>query len=73
MSLQSLGLVAGMVYDIEIHFKGLGPEGDGEEQGSFRGYWTGEIDTWGKKTFQPVNGSAPYYLLDREIVSIQNI
>jgi len=37
------------------------------EEGSCTGEWTGEVDTWGKYTFQPDWG-APLYLFADEVV-----
>lgn len=34
-------------------------------------YWTGEIDTWGKLTIKPVDGTAPHYLFPDEIVDVE--
>ena len=42
--------------------------GDG---GTIEGFWTGEIDTWGKYTIQPIDGSATLYLFARELVSVE--
>jgi hypothetical protein len=62
-------LKAGVVYEIEFRCTTPGPE---VEEGGFTGYWTGETDTWGKRTFQPINGQ-PYYLFDRELVSVEAV
>jgi hypothetical protein len=43
--------------------------GNGVESGEVSGRFTGEIDTWGKHTFQPDGGKAPLYLFDDEILS----
>lgn len=69
MTLQSIDLVIGTVYDIELLCTTPGPD---DEEGWFRGYWTGEVDWIGKRTFQPINGQ-PLYLFDKDIVSINNI
>ena len=45
-----------------------GPE---PEEGVIEGYWTGEIDAWGKRTIAPtIGGGAPVYLFDHEIVTV---
>jgi hypothetical protein len=41
--------------------------GYGVEEGEVTGFWTGEVDTWGKRTFQPDNGK-PLYLFADEVV-----
>src|ERR1700735_3086075 len=43
--------------------------GHGVESGELAGRFTGEIDTWGKYTFQPDGGKAPLYLFADEILS----
>ena len=43
--------------------------GYGVESGEVAGRFTGEIDTWGKYTFQPDGGKAPLYLFADEILS----
>jgi hypothetical protein len=43
--------------------------GHGVEEGMVRGHWTGEVDTWGKRTFQPSDGSPAMYFFDDEILS----
>ena len=58
--------------------------GYGVESGSFEGYWTGEVDTWGKRTFHViehfldpdgVDGEPAdvLYLFPDEIVSVEGI
>jgi len=58
------------IYDIEFRCTTPGPD---VEEGSFRGYWTGEIDTWGKKIFRPIDGRGPFYLFDKEIVYVEGV
>ena len=43
--------------------------GYGIESGEVAGRFTGEIDAWGKYTFQPDGGKAPLYLFADEILS----
>jgi hypothetical protein len=43
--------------------------GYGVESGEATGRFTGEIDTWGKYTFQPDGIGLPLYLFADEIVS----
>lgn len=62
-------LTAGVVYDIDYRCTTPGPD---VEEGSFRGYWTGEIDTWGKYTINAIKG-APYYLFANELVSVSRV
>lgn len=64
----SQSLTAGVVYDIAYRCTTPGPD---IEEGTVRGYWTGEIDTWGKHTVIPVDGSAPRYLFRREFVDVR--
>ncbi len=42
--------------------------GHGIESGTVRGNWTGEVDTWGKQTFRPSDGSDVLYLFPDEVV-----
>ena len=56
-----------MVYDIKFLCTTPGPD---VEEVAFTGYWTGETDTWGKRTFQPINGKT-LYLFDRELVYVE--
>jgi hypothetical protein len=49
--------------------------GYGSEEGTFTGYFTGEVDTWGKATFHLVdpilrNQSDKLYLFADELVSV---
>ena len=39
---------------------------EGEEQ-VLDGYFTGEVDTWGKRTFIPTPSDVPYYFFDDEV------
>ena len=41
------------------------------DNGTVDAFWTGERDTRGKRTFQPINGSSPLYLFDREIIDVE--
>ena len=41
------------------------------EHDTIRGYWTGEIDTWGKFTIMPVSSHRPLYLFADEIVEVE--
>ena len=63
-------ITAGVVYDIDYVCRPMHPADDREE-GTIRAYWTGEIDTWGKHTLIPVNGSDPLYLFRDEIVNTE--
>jgi hypothetical protein len=64
----SLSLTAGVVYDVHFVSRDLGY---GEEDGQFRGYWTGEIDTWGKHTFRPVGTGPIRYLFRDELQDLR--
>lgn len=44
--------------------------GYGVEEGEVEGYFTGAEDTWGKRTFQPLDRSDPLYLLADEILEV---
>jgi hypothetical protein len=53
---------------ISYHCATPGPE---TQEGTIVGFWTGETDSWGKRTIQQVNaGHARFYLFDEEIVSV---
>ena len=56
------------VFDIRYACRDLGY---GPETGRIRGYWTGEIDTWGKFTIMPVTSHRPLYLFADEIVEVE--
>jgi hypothetical protein len=60
----------GVVYEIEFSCSTPGPE---VEEGVFRGFWTGEIDTWGKLTVNPINQERPVYLFPGEFVSMRRV
>jgi hypothetical protein len=62
--MMSTQLDTGKVYDITYRCTTPGPE---VEEGEIRAFWTGEIDTWGKYTLQPIDGDAPRYLFAHEI------
>lgn len=47
--------------------------GYGVERGTVYGFWTGEIDTWGKRTIRPVTGGPPLYLFPDEIRAIAEV
>ena len=55
------------VYNITYECRDIGY--GGVESGEIRAYWTGEIDTWGKYTIVPVDGSERLYLFQDEILN----
>ncbi len=65
MAERKLTLKPRMVLDVWYRCRDIG---HGVEEGTFEGFWTGEIDAWGKRTFRPVDGSGPLYLFSDEIV-----
>lgn len=44
-------------------------ERDTDTCGTVEGYWTGDIDTWGKYTIQPFDGGPCLYLFSNEFVA----
>lgn len=64
------GLLRGRVCLIDFECTTPGPE---VETGNLEGYWTGEVDTWGKFTIKDVNGGPTLYLFPREIVGVEPI
>ena len=56
------------VYTISYQCRDIGY---GIEEGIIDAFWTGEIDTWGKRTIVPINGQRPLYLFMDEIVGIE--
>jgi hypothetical protein len=52
---------------VEVSYK-CRDNGTGVEEGVVCGHWTGEVDTWGKRTFQPWDGSPAMYFFDDEII-----
>lgn len=63
-------LTANHVYSIRYVCRVLDPRDD-RERGTVYGFWTGEIDTWGKRTIRPVNGGPPLYLFPDEIRDVR--
>ena len=57
------GRVYSVSYDCTV--RGL------EEDGTILAYWTGEVDMWGKLTFEPVRGAQPHYLFPDEITDLE--
>lgn len=47
--------------------------GYGVESLYFRGYWTGQVDTWGKLTVHNIDSEEMLYLFPDEIVGIEAI
>jgi ABC-type microcin C transport system permease subunit YejE len=47
--------------------------GYGVERGVLQGYWTGDTDTWGKRTIRPVNGGPVLYLFPDEIIEVREV
>ena len=44
--------------------------GYGVERGGILGYWTGDVDTWGKFTIQSVESRKAVYLFKDEITDV---
>jgi hypothetical protein len=63
-------IVAGRVYDIAYRCDTPGPD---IEEGIVCGFWTGEIDTWGKLTVQVFGFSPTRYLFDREFMQLDRV
>ena len=61
---------SGVVYEIEFTCSTPGPE---VEEGVFRGFWTGEIDGWGKLTLHSINQERPVYLFPGELISMRRL
>jgi hypothetical protein len=55
------------VYTVSYRCRDIGY---GIEDGVIEAFWTGEIDTWGKRTWRQVNGEPPLYLFDDELVDV---
>jgi len=47
--------------------------GYGIERGTVYGFWTGAIDTWGKRTIRPVDGGPTIYLFPDEIRDVRDV
>lgn len=58
-----------VVYDIHYECR---PPCD-PEPGVVRGFWTGQVDTWGKRTIVQVPAGKPYYLFPDEIVDLERV
>jgi hypothetical protein len=54
----------------EISYRCTTP-GPGVEQGTVIGQWNGDIDTWGKFTIIPLDGSTPLYLFAKEFTGLE--
>ena len=70
-------LIPNMVCNIHYRCRDIGY---GVEEGSLVGYWSGEIDTWGKRTIRVVEHiennteqilGSEMYLFSNEIVSVE--
>ena len=55
------------VYDLVYRSRDIGY---GIEEGSLEGFWTGEVDTWGKLTIRDVSGGPTLYLFPDEIMEV---
>ena len=64
-------LLKNRVYDVSFECRILDPR-DGAETGEFRGYWTGEIDTWGKYTFIVISDHINPIYLFRDEFTVSN-
>jgi hypothetical protein len=60
----------GRVYDIAYSCRPYGPDPEDREEGIVRAYWSGDVDTWGKYTFVPTDGSDTLYLFADELVEL---
>lgn len=60
-------LISGVVYEVEYDLVGE------EECGTFIGFWTGEIDYWGKLKICTIDRDYPIYLFPEEVISISRI
>jgi hypothetical protein len=74
MATRTQPLQRNVVVNLEYRCRPNAPDYD-PEHGWLEGYWTGEIDTWGKLTILVVNdGSAfPVYLFPDEIISAEMV
>ena len=66
-------LKRGQVYDIPYSCRPYGSDPEDREEGIVRAYWTGEVDTWGKYTLIPTDGSPTLYLFADEIIELESI
>ena len=66
---KELALHANIVCDISYRCRDIGY---GVEEGIIEGFWTGEIDSWGKRTIRRVDGRPTLYLFDDEILEIDS-
>lgn len=58
---------------VDISFRCTTP-GPDVETGTIRGFWTGEIDAWGKYTIQSVSSEQPtVYLFPLEIKTVDAV
>lgn len=58
----------GIVYRVFWESRDLGY---GTDNGIIAGYWTGEVDTWGKHTIASVDGQPTVYLFTDEIYDVE--
>lgn len=66
MATKSRKLIPGQVYEFSYDCTVRGCD----DQGVIEGYWTGEVDTWGKFTIMPTDGGDPFYLFADEIFRV---
>lgn len=65
----TINLVPGQLYAISYRTRALGHGGDGVEDGTIEGRWTGAIDHWGKYTILDMRAGSIRYLFADEILS----
>ena len=47
--------------------------GEAPEEDTIEGFWTGEVDTWGKYTIRSIHGRPGIYLFRDEIVDVEEL
>ena len=70
MTSATIQLTPNMVCAITFETRDIGY---GREYGTVEGFWTGEIDTWGKHTIRQINGRPALYLFTDEIVRVEDL
>lgn len=66
-----MNLEANRVCSIQYVCRVIDPR-DPPERGTIYGFWTGAIDTWGKRTIIQIDGPT-YYLFADEIKSVREV
>lgn len=66
-----MNLHKNVVCRISYQCRDLSGRGDDVDQGTLLGYWTGDIDSWGKYSIRRVSSRQTFYLFQDEIIAVE--